>query len=784
VTPGRAALPLLALAGLCLAISGSATSSSAAGPASDPALDWTGRRGEWLVATRAYEAARWGGSLDGILAALAREAAAESAYIETLARWCDTSAARAPIPTTAGSRSELRAAALDLIERDRLDAALQILGGPLREDPATLPVRARALGLRVAPDSGLALLNWPPDRRAGGVREIRWDALGRAAGDEVEAAYVVAAALSDSADDSRSMRAALWRLMQAPRPAPRVYARLRLVRSLATNGEPLLAAALLERAAVMDGDEELLLANLRADLAAALGDTLAGIRVLIDAGADADLGTAQRYAAAKRALAWTKGARVDSLGEQSWLTLAKSLGDVGEAGWGLSLMERRRASAPDSAAALARLETQAALDARAKRNREAAAAYAALLARRDLPGPSRAKYALGVARAERGLGAFAASDSAFVLATTLDPGSATAGQAAWERAREWEDRKSPREAAAIFAWAEARTRDGRLVEAAKVHRAIAWLRAGYPDSASLSLGGPFEATNRFWWGQIDLARGDSAAALAHFKHVGPEYSWTYEEVRAREELARAGIAPGVAQGAVGSSVVQASPAVRVSTAGYAEAPLQARLLGAAGAAGLMNDALRNCAQRDDDPRARNCTEALEARGIFRVGRHSNVPWPRLDYPPAYARSVATVAERESLSAALLWAIMRQESGYQAAVRSKAGALGLLQLLPSTASRLARTPVTEEALMDPERNIGLGAKYLRDLTREFVDPRAVMAAYNAGEDAVRRWLRERPRVDDIWVELIPYRETRDYVKQVYTAWRRYQAIYAARPVGKG
>jgi soluble lytic murein transglycosylase len=60
----------------------------------------------------------------------------------------------------------------------------------------------------------------------------------------------------------------------------------------------------------------------------------------------------------------------------------------------------------------------------------------------------------------------------------------------------------------------------------------------------------------------------------------------------------------------------------------------------------------------------------------------------------------------------------------------------------------------------------------------------MAAYNAGEDAVRRWMRDRPVVDDVWVEMIPYRETRDYVKQVYSIWRRYEALYgsdsASRP----
>jgi soluble lytic murein transglycosylase len=322
-------------------------------------------------------------------------------------------------------------------------------------------------------------------------------------------------------------------------------------------------------------------------------------------------------------------------------------------------------------------------------------------------------------------------------------------------------------------------RDGKLIDQAYVHRAIAWLRAGEPDSAAAGLNhAPGDAAH-YWLAQVDAAQGDTAAAYREYRLVGLGDPWTYEGARAREELLQAGADRSPVPGAAGSAVVESSRAARASTAGDGDPPLSARLLGAVGAPGLMTDALRDCSQRDDDSGARDCTEALEDLGIFRVGRRSNVPWPRLEYPPAYANAVAGAAARESLSAALLWSIMRQESGYLAPARSKAGAIGLLQLLPSTASQLNKAPVTEGALVDPGLNVRLGARYVRDLKREFGDPRAVMAAYNAGEDVVRKWLRDRPRVDDIWVEMIPYRETRDYVKQVYAAWRRYEAIYDAR-----
>jgi soluble lytic murein transglycosylase len=223
--------------------------------------------------------------------------------------------------------------------------------------------------------------------------------------------------------------------------------------------------------------------------------------------------------------------------------------------------------------------------------------------------------------------------------------------------------------------------------------------------------------------------------------------------------------------------------VRATPERELDPPLPARVLGGAGAVPLLMDLLRDCAKNGDPGQARGCTDELEERGVFRVGRAGLLPQARLEYPPAYPTAVLHAAERESLTAALLWAIMRQESIYQKNARSKAGAIGLLQLMPFTASRLNGSQVTEGALTEPDLNVRLGAAYLRGLLKEFKDPRAAMAAYNAGEDAVRRWLKDRPVVDDVWVEMIPYRETRDYVKQVYSIWRRYEALYGSGSAGR-
>jgi soluble lytic murein transglycosylase-like protein len=744
--------------------------------------EWLTRQHEWDAAQLARQTARWGGTLEQIVAASAREAAAESLYVNALATWAlgeSVSLSGSALPLAA-YEAPLRRGTLDLLEHGRPDPAARILDGPLRGDRTMLPVRARVAGLRQWPDSGLALLAWPPDRRVAGPRPIRWDAVGRARGNDIVAGLLAAEQLADSSGNPRARRAALWKLAQEPRPAVKSYARVRLARALVALGEPRLAGQILQQAYGMSDDERLLLANLRADQAGALGDTVWGATQMIDAARDPTLATSARYPLVKRAADWTRGSRADSLDEASWLDLARMLGDVGEGETALSVMKRRHVSASDTAAQVARQETEAAVLLRLKRNQEAASAYEKLLGRTEQPAAARAKYALGLARAKRGSGEFEAMDKAFLQSVALDSTGSTGSVAAWERAREWEDRKTPAEAVRIFSWCRRYVRDATTTQALMAHGAIACIRAGQPDSAYAFIADGYVNLAHYWKAQIATAKGDSARALAEFRQITLADPWSYEGVRAAEEVARRDGKPGGA----GSAVKPADVADRQHRASGPsvdpEIPLDARLLGAVGATDLMMDALREGAQSDEKALSRACTDGLEERGVFRVGSADAVPKERLEYPPAYPVAALTSAERESLSVSLLWAIMRQESAYLRDARSKAGALGLLQLLPSTASRLNHAPVTETDLTDPALNVRLGAKYVAGLWSEFGDPRATIAAYNAGEEPVRRWMRDRPKVDDMWVELIPYRETRDYVKQVYTIWRRYEALYGIPP----
>ncbi|MFS8640308.1 MAG: lytic transglycosylase domain-containing protein [Symbiobacteriaceae bacterium] len=112
------------------------------------------------------------------------------------------------------------------------------------------------------------------------------------------------------------------------------------------------------------------------------------------------------------------------------------------------------------------------------------------------------------------------------------------------------------------------------------------------------------------------------------------------------------------------------------------------------------------------------------------------------------------ARRYGLDPRLLWAVARAESGLNPAAVSPAGAVGLMQLMPSTARALG---VSDP--FDPVQNVDAGARYLRQQLERFGDIRLALAAYNAGPGAVQRY-----------GGIPPYRETRQYVERVLALWR--------------
>ena len=141
------------------------------------------------------------------------------------------------------------------------------------------------------------------------------------------------------------------------------------------------------------------------------------------------------------------------------------------------------------------------------------------------------------------------------------------------------------------------------------------------------------------------------------------------------------------------------------------------------------------------------------------------------YPRPYDAEVRRGAELTGLPTSLIYAIIRQESLYRADAASSANALGLMQMLPSTARATARRAglpaPTRNDLLQPSVNVPLGSSFLRYLINLSAGqwPLAI-ASYNAGPAAARRWLAASPVETDVWVENIPFNETRAYVQRVH------------------
>jgi soluble lytic murein transglycosylase-like protein len=154
----------------------------------------------------------------------------------------------------------------------------------------------------------------------------------------------------------------------------------------------------------------------------------------------------------------------------------------------------------------------------------------------------------------------------------------------------------------------------------------------------------------------------------------------------------------------------------------------------------------------------------------------------LAYPRAHDAAITHAAEGEGIPPTLLMALAREESAFDAAVTSWAGALGLCQLMPPTAreeaDRKRLPPPTVESLRAPELNAMLGAAHLARRMKELGHPFFGIAAYNAGPGNVAKWKRYMPI--DAWVESIPVEQTRMYVKKVTGSWVAYALLDGSEP----
>lgn len=153
----------------------------------------------------------------------------------------------------------------------------------------------------------------------------------------------------------------------------------------------------------------------------------------------------------------------------------------------------------------------------------------------------------------------------------------------------------------------------------------------------------------------------------------------------------------------------------------------------------------------------------------------------LRFPIAYADKVQANAQLQKLDTAIIYGLVRRESMFDETVSSPAGAMGLMQIMPATGKQIAREIDypwrSKSVLLQPSVNVQFGAYYYRQMLDKFNGHFALAAAaYNAGSHNVIKWLNiDRNYAADIWIETIPYKETRAYVAAVLT----YALIYQSR-----
>ncbi|HVH67419.1 MAG TPA: transglycosylase SLT domain-containing protein [Gemmatimonadales bacterium] len=315
------------------------------------------------------------------------------------------------------------------------------------------------------------------------------------------------------------------------------------------------------------------------------------------------------------------------------------------------------------------------------------------------------------------------------------------------------------------------------------------LRDGLPDSAmtlfqaEVAAGGPQRPSARFWLGKLEALAGDSSAARGTWLGLAREDSIGYYGLRARREVNL--------------------PPLRIAAAALpAHSPAVAAALGAldtlllAGldtAAQAEVRALLGRAPQLDLDALLAWSDGLAARGFgpaaVRLGWQAALKSPndgrvlRAIFPWPNRQAVEGEAAEFGVDPMLLVAIVRQESVFDAQALSPAGARGLAQLLPGTAALTARgLDVTfyPEWITVPDLNLHLGAAHLQELLQRFGGRvELAVAAYNAGAAPVMRWLGRADSSDpDEFIELIPYQETRGYVRSVLRNHELYRALYAA------
>lgn len=344
--------------------------------------------------------------------------------------------------------------------------------------------------------------------------------------------------------------------------------------------------------------------------------------------------------------------------------------------------------------------------------------------------------------------------------------------------------------------------DGRYVERAALRVGLADFQAGRHESAAQTLeaaarlrpGSTATAGLLYWSARARLAQGHTERAKALLQETVRRYRYAYHGLRAGEALSRLGAAPPRPPALLPDGSPEALPEPRATRARHLllierldDAARELRLLPP------VPQALATIAWIDwRQGRLRSAIVGLKRaypEWITEAGDRLPTEVWRILFPLRYEDHLARAAAGESVDAALVAALILQESTFDAAALSRAGARGLMQVMPATGRRIARAKgqrLRRAALHDPVTSIDFGTHYLRQMSDRFGGSvEKVLAAYNAGPHRVDTWTAQRGELEaELFIESIPFTETRQYVMIVLANREHYRRLYGLGRVEPG
>ncbi len=420
---------------------------------------------------------------------------------------------------------------------------------------------------------------------------------------------------------------------------------------------------------------------------------------------------------------------------------------------------------------------------KARRYQEAEKALAELVGR-EPKREIRSEAALLLAKAVEKGGKDEEAFAAYKRVAELYPESSEADDALLDAAFVRKFQRKPDEAAAVLArllesYPESRLRQRATWELGWSNYLAGNHKAAAEQFRKLATSDDYRERALYWLGRALAAAGDSFGAKESHDTLAREFPYGFYALQ---------LGPG-------SASVEEPPLPRLGndpleSLPQAEGHERVRALISLGLieeAGRELAAARKKSGKKGETQARlylECGNYSGAMGLFtqaqlkKNGQEGRNAWSVL-YPKAFADLVTPHAASAGISPSLAYAVMRSESSFNPAATSPVGARGLMQLMPETAAKMLREKgFSAERLYDPELNIRLGTRHLKDLMQQYKGNLvAVIASYNAGGHNVNRWLKSYAGLpEDEFIESIPFGETRDYVKKVLATAELYRKLY--------